>query len=154
MPWLALLTNRWTWIIAAFALCCAAVGVQTMRLKLVQAEYATFQAAVAKEAADAKVKAAQVVAQQALAAQEVLSDLQTRHDALSARYASLRARSGSSPVPALPGAAPSPSPVAGGSIESDADARCVAVLETADREIAKYVELWRLEKKNSAARPI
>ena len=149
MPWLALLTNRWTYVIAAFALCCAALGIQTTRLKWVQAEYATFQAAVAKEAADAKVRNAQIAAGQAQAAQEVLDDLQTRHAALGARYASLRASAGSRTVSAIPGASGQSSACPGSASESDTLTRCLAATEWGDRELAKYAELWKLWRQNA-----
>jgi len=109
-----------------------------------KAELSQFRADVESEAAKAKVAAAQEGRRQALAAQEVLSDLQTRYVALNARYRVLRTSSGSGPVPPLSGPAPSPSPVAIGPVESDADARCLAVLEEGDRELAKYRELWGL----------
>ena len=117
-----------------------------------KAEFAQFRADVDRLASEAKVKNAQEAARQAQNAQEVLGDLQTRHDALSARYDRLRARPGSSPVSALPGAAPSPGPIASDPQQPDPDARCLAVMEAGDREIAKDVELWRLEQENSAAR--
>ncbi len=153
MPWLSLALNKWTWIAIAFGILGAYAAVQHIGWQASKAEYATFQASVAKEAADAKVSAARQEALQAQHATEVLSDLQTRHDALSARYASLRARSGSGGMSQVPGAAPSPGPVAGSPPVTDPDARCLAVLETADRELGKYAELWRLQEANAAKQP-
>ena len=153
MPFLALLTNKWTYVIAAFALCCAALAVQTTRLKWVQAEYATSQASVAKEAADAKVAAARQEALHAINAQEAIDALQTRHDALSARYAVLRARPAGGTVPALPGAPASPGPSPGSAEVSDATTRCLAALEWGDGQLAKFAELWRLQQANAAKQP-
>ena len=159
MPWLALLTNRLTYIIAAFALCCAALAVQTTRLKWVQAEYATFQASTAKEAADAKVRAAQEAARHAQNAQEVLDDLQTRNAALSARYERLRQSAADShSVPPLSSAAPvlsachsdagKPDPNIG---RLDAlEEEILGIAAKADRELAKYAALWKLQQENAA----
>ena len=157
MPWLAIATNKWTWITIAFGALASYAAVQHIGWSLTKAEYATFQAAVAKEAADAKVRNAQIAAGHAQAAQEVLDDLQTRYAALNARYASLRqsASPGGSPVPALsdPSATPGPSPAG----QPDTAARCVAetlaVLEIGDRELAKYRELWELGQRNAQASP-
>jgi len=149
MPWALLLDLR---VLLGAALVATGVyaKVQTVRMEQAKAEFAQFRADVESEAAKSKVAAAQEAARQAQAAQEVLSDLQTRNAALSARYERLRrAQASSSPVPAVPGPAPSPGTVALGPVESDADARCVAVLETADREIAKYRELWELQLRNA-----
>ncbi len=153
MPWLTLLTNRWTWIIAAFALCCAALGIQTTRLKWVQAEYATFQASVAKEAADAKVAAARQEALHAINAQEAIDALQTRNVALGARYERLRANPPRCPVSAVPGAAEQPGPVAGSTVEPDPLARCLRAVEWGDKELAKYASLWNDWKANAAKQP-
>jgi len=149
MPWALLLDLR---VILGIALVATGIyaKVQTVRMEQAKAEFAQFRADVESEAAKSKVAAAQEATRQAQAAQEVLSDLQTRNAALNARYERLRRSSaGSNPMPTLPGPATSPSPVAIGPVESDADARCVAVLETADREIAKYRELWELQLRNS-----
>ena len=153
MPWLALLTNRWTWIAAAFAALGAYAAVQHIGWQATKAEYAQFRADVESEAAKAQVRNAQEVASHAQNAQEALDDLQTRHAALGARYASLRASSGSRPVSALPGAAPGPSACPGGAAESAAHVRCLTAAEWGDRELAKYAELWKLWKANAAKQP-
>ncbi len=150
MPWSLLLDLR---VILGIALIATGVyaKIQTVRMEQAKAEYAQFRADVESEAAKAKVAAAQEATRQAQAAQEVLSDLQARNDALRARYDRLRAGSGSRPVPTIPGPAAGSSPVAGITQESDADARCVAAIEAADREIGKFVELWRLQIRNSGS---
>ena len=153
MPWLALLTNRWTWIAAAFAAVGVYAAVQHIGWSLTKAEYSTFQASVAKEAADAKVRNAQIATGQAQAVQEVLDDLQTRHAALGARYASLRARAGSGAMPALSGAPGQPSACPRDAGEPDTLTRCLAAAEWGDRELAKYAELWKLWKVNAAKQP-
>jgi len=124
--------------------------VQTVRLGQKEAEFAQFRADVESEAAKSKVAAAQEAARQAQAAEEVLSDLQVRYVALNARYRVLRSGAGSGPVPALSHPPPGVGPIAIGPVESDADARCVAVIEEGDRELAKFRELWELQLRNSA----
>jgi hypothetical protein len=148
--WLTLLMDIRVWLGAALVATGIYAKVQTVRMEEAKAEYAQFRADVESEAAKAKVVAAQEATRQAQAAQEVLSDLQTRNDALSTRYERLRRDSArSSPVSAVPGTATSPSPVASSPVESDADARCVAVLEQADKELAKFRELWELQLRNA-----
>lgn len=150
--WLSLLLDMRVWLAAALIATGIYAKVQTVRMEQAKAEFAQFRADVESEAAKAKVAAAQEATRQAQAAQEVLSDLQTRNAALNASYERLRRTSASSwQVPTVPGPAQSISPVAGSPQESDADARCVAVLETADREIAKYRELWELQLRNSGS---
>lgn len=148
MPWALLLDLR---VILGIAIVGMGIyaKVQTVRIAECKAEYAQFRADVESEAAKAKVAAAQEATRRALAAQEVLSDLQTRNAALNARYQRLRASAGSGIVPSVPAPAPSPSSVAGSPEVTDADARCLAVLESADREIGKFVELWNLQLLNS-----
>ena len=153
MPWLLLLKSPWTWVTLAFFGLGSYAAVQHVGWQTSKAELAQFRADVESEAAEAKVRNAQEAARQAQNAQEVLGDLQTRHDALSARYDRLRARPGSSPVPAVPGATVQLVTLTGSPPVPDADARCLAVLETADRELTKYVELWRLEQANAAKQP-
>lgn len=150
MPWLLLLRSPWTYVAAVFIALSGYAAVQHIGWQASKAEFAQFQAATEKLAAEAKVRNAQEAAQQARNAQEALDDLQTRNAALSARYAILRARPGGSGVPQAGTGPALPSPVAGSPVESDADARCMAALEWGDEELAKYAELWRLQEKNTA----
>jgi uncharacterized protein YukE len=153
-----LLRSPWTWVALAMLGLGAWGGLQSLRLRECKAEFAQFRADTERLGAEAKVRAAQELAQHAQHAQEALDDLQTRHDALSARYASLSARPGGRRVPSLPDAAPSlstcpgkpdqPEPVAG--FLAQVEGRVTAILEAGDREIAKYVELWKLEQANAA----
>jgi len=155
VPWW-LLDYR-IWLVAALAAVSLYAASQKIAKEHVQAELAQFRADVESEAAKAKVAAAQQEALQAKHSEEVVSDLQNRLDAANARYARLRASSGSSTVPALSTAAPSLSACPGNSGESDANARflaqveerVIAITEAGDREIAKYRELWELQQKNS-----
>lgn len=149
MPWTLLLDYR-AWLAVAFAALAVYAAVQRAEKQHAKSELAQYRAEVESEAAKAKVRAAQEAAQQAQHAQEALDDLQARNDAVSAAYERLRhAKPRSSPVPSVPATPEVPSPIAVDPVESDADARCVAVLEVADRELAKYAELWRLEQANS-----
>lgn len=130
--------------------------VQSLRVDQIKAEYAQFRADVESEAAKAKVAAAQEAARQAQAAQEVLSDLQTRNASLSARYERLRRDSaGSSPVPPVSSTATSVAACSCGQPDTPTrfvpEGRCLAALEAGDRELAKYRELWRLQEKNSGS---
>lgn len=149
MPWLLLLKSPWTYVAIAFAALASYAAVQHLGWQESKAEFAQFRADTEHLAAEAKVKNAQIALQQAHAAQEALDDLQTRNATLNDAYASLRARSGRGGVPKA-GTVPTVlSTVQGSSFESDADARCLAVIETADRELAKFSELWRLQEKNT-----
>ncbi len=153
MPWLLLLRSPWTYVAAAFGVLTFYAAVQHIGWQATKAEYAQFRADVESESAKAQVAAAQEVARHAQNAQEVLDDLQTRHAALGARYASLRASAGSRPVSAVPGAAPSPGACPGSAAESDALVRCLTAAEWGDRELAKYAELWKLWKADSVKKP-
>ena len=158
MPWALLLDLR---VILGAALIATAIyaKVQTVRMEQAKAEYAQFRADVESEAAKAKVAAARQEAQQAKNAQEVLSDLQTRLDAATSRYARLRARSSGDSVPALSAAATSLGSCPGDAGKPDAAARflertetgVIAFTERFDKELAKYVKLWQLQQKNATA---
>ena len=154
MPWLAIATNKWTWIAVAFGILTAYAATQHIGWQNTKAEYAQFRADTERLAAEAKVKNAQEAARHAQDAQEALDDLQTSYDALNARYASLRRSSpGRGGVPGLASAATSLSscpvaqPDAASGRLADLEARVVTILESGDREIAKYRQLWELEQK-------
>lgn len=145
--WRAVLTA------ALIILPCAYAAVMKVRFENTRAEYATYRAQVAAVAAEAEIRNAQTAVEHEKNAREAIDDLQTRNDAISARYERLRqstaVRGGS--VSAAPGAAPAPSPDAAG--QPDAVARCVAdaqaVLKLGDMELAKFKELWELGEKNA-----
>ena len=154
MPWLLLLKSPWTWIAIAFAALASYAAVQHIGWQASKAEYAQFRADTERLAAEAKVKNAQEAARHAQDAQEALDDLQTSYDALNARYASLRRSSpGRGGVPGLASAAqslsscPAAQPDASAGRLADLEARMVTILESGDREIAKYRQLWELEQK-------
>jgi hypothetical protein len=158
MPWALLLDLR-VWLGAALVATGIYAKVQNLEKQQAQTDLAQFRADVESEAAKAKVAAAQDEARKAKNAQEVLSDLQTRYDALNARYRVLRTSAGSSPVPSLSSAAPSLGSCTGSPSQPDANARFLAevesrvtaILEAGDRELAKYRELWELQLRNSGA---
>ena len=153
MPWLLLLKSPWTWGAVAFAAISGYAAVQHIGWQATKAEYVTFQATVAKEAADAKVAAARQEALQATNAQEAIDALSTRNAALSRAYASLRARPGSSGVPKVPGTTAVAIAIAGSPGQPDPAAGCLEALEWGDRELSKYAELWRLQQANAAKQP-
>src|SRR4051812_27241787 len=129
MPWW-LLDYR-VWLVAAVVASGGYAAVQRLEKEHVQAEFAQFRADVESEAAKAKVRAAQETARQALAAQGVLSALQTRYDALNARYDGLRKRPGSpGSVPSLSTAAPSLEACPGVTSQPDSNARFLAEIES------------------------
>ena len=159
MPWALLADLR---VLLGIALIATAgyAAVQKNRLAMCKAEFAQYQADVDREASAARVRAAQEARRHALNAQEVLDDLQTRHTALAARYSRLRdTKAGSGGLPALSSAAPVLSACATDTGKPDASAgfldalerRVAEVLEAGDRELGKYVQLWRLQQKNAAA---
>ena len=153
MPWLSLALNKWSWISIAFGILTAYAAVQHIGWQATKAEYATFQASVAKEAADAKVAAARQEALHAINAQEAIDALQTRNVALGARYERLRANPPRCPVSAVPGSAEQPGPVAGSTVEPDPLTRCLRAVEWGDKELAKYAGLWNDWKANAAKQP-
>lgn len=149
IPSLALLLNPRLWVSVAFAAIGLYAAMQHIGWQAAKADFAQFRADTESLAADAKVRNAQEAARRTQNTQEALDDLQTRNDALAARYASLR-NAGGRQLPSDPAApAKACSRPAG---ESDAAARCLAVLEAGDREIAKYKELWDLGFKNATHR--
>jgi uncharacterized protein YukE len=161
MPWLLILRSPWTWVGLAMLGLGAWGGLQSLRLRECKAEFAQFRADTERLGAEAKVRAAQELAQHAQHAQEALDDLSSRNAALSASYERLRTlNSTGRRMPRLPDAAPSlsacpgkpdqPEPVAG--FLAQVEGRVTSILEAGDREIAKYVELWKLEQRNSAQR--
>ena len=150
MPWISIALNKWTWVAIAFGILAFYAAVQHIGWQASKAEYATFQASTAKEAADAKVKSAQEQARMAANATEALSDLQVRHDAISARYERLR-KSGGGAMPACPAAPAGSGPVAGSPVQPDPLAGCVAALQWGEGELAKFRELWLLDKANASA---
>ncbi len=129
--------------------------IQTVRLDQEKANSAQFRADVESEAAKSKVAAAQEAARQAQAAQEVLSDLQVRYVALSARYQRVRnAGPGTVSVPSLSSAAASLGSCPDGGdaaarLMAEVESRVTAILEAGDREIVKYRELWELQLRNA-----
>lgn len=151
IPSLALLLNPRLWVSAAFAAIGLYAAMQHIGWQAAKAEFAQYRADAESLAADAKVRNAQEAARRTQNTQEVLDDLQTRNDALAARYASLRnAKPGSNRMPGDPAAPVQACSCPAG--ESDAATRCLAVLEAGDREIAKYKELWDLGFKNATPR--
>lgn len=154
MPWALLLDLR---VLLSIAL--VAVGiyakVQSLGWQQCKAEYTQFQADIDREASASKVKAAQEAARHAKNSQEALDGLQTRYDALDARYRRLRqsATSGGT-VPTLSSAAsvaqacPIGEPDTAARRMGEIEARIAAVLEAGDKELAKYRELWRLNEAN------
>lgn len=157
--WLTLLGSARAWVGLGFVVLAGYGALQHVRLKSCQAEFAQFRSDTESLGAAAKVAAARQEALQAKHAQEAISDLQARYDALSARYSRLRSRpsAGSGGVPALSSAAPTVSTCPGSDGKSDAAARLLgevesrvtAILEVGDRELAKYRSLWELERKNA-----
>lgn len=158
MPWTLLLDYR-AWLVAAIVALGIYAAVQRLEKERVKVEFAQFRADVESEAAKAKVRAAQEATRQAQHAQEALDDLTTRNAALSARYERLRhANASSDPVPGLSSAAASlgacrgepsqPDPAIG--LLDQIEERVLAVLAKGDTEIAKLVELYRLEQANAA----
>ena len=156
-----LLLDYRAWLVAAIAGLGIYAAVQRAEKEHVKSQFAQFRADVESEAAKAKVAAARQEALQAKHAQEALDDLQTRLDRLNRAYAGLRdSKPSSRPVPRLssaatvlsacPGVAGQPDPTI--AALDGIEERVLAVLAEGDREIAKYVELYRLEQANAANR--
>lgn len=156
---LGLLLANWRLIAVGIAMAALAAfaAVQHTRLQWTQAEFAQFRANVEREAAAARVRNAQEAARRAQEAQEALDALQNRYAALNARYGRLRAGSSGGGVPDLAAAAPIFSAGCPKPLEPDPAARFLAelekglagIMEEGDREIAKYVQLWGLARRNA-----
>ena len=148
------LSNWRTILIAALF---AGLAVQELRIRWVQADYLAYRAEIERQVAESKVRNAQEQARQALNQKEALDALQGRFNALNARYKRLRDRASAAGVPALSSAAPIISSCPGNDGKSDAaskflgevESRIVGILEQGDKEIAKYVELWKLQQRNA-----
>ena len=161
MPWAILLDLR---VLLGAALIATGLYAATQRIakEQVKSEFAQYRAEVESAAAASRVRAAQEAARQAHASQEALDALQTRYAALDRRYRVLRTSApGTVPVPSLGSAATllgSCPPVPG---QPDPDIGRLDALEAgileitakADRELAKYVELWRLDQAKAARQP-
>jgi hypothetical protein len=145
------------WRMLLMGLLLGALAIQEVRVRWIKAEFVTYRAEIERRVAENKVKAAQEQARIASNATKALDDLQARLDTVNRSYRLLRERRGSPAVPALASAAPSLSSCPGKPDESDAaakflgevESRVASVLEQGDKEIAKYVELWKLQEKNS-----
>lgn len=154
-PWTLLLDIR-VWLAAALIATGLYAAVQRLEKETVKTEFAKFRADTESEEAKAKVAAAQEAARRSQNAQEVLGDLQTRYVALNARYRVLRDGSDRSPVPSLSSAASSLGSCPEGAdanarFLAEVESRVTAILEAGDGEIAKYLELWELQLRNSGS---
>lgn len=145
------------WRVVLFAALLAAVGIQELRVRSVKAEFLAYQTAIEKQVAENKTKAALETARMAHNAQKAVDDLTTRLTSLDRAYRVLRDRRSTKPVPSLaestgiaqtcPGEPDKPNPAVG-RLES-LEAGIESILEAGDREIAKYIELWELQKRNA-----
>jgi hypothetical protein len=134
-----------------------AIGVQTARLNISKAEFKSYEAEIQKQVAEGKAAIALERARINANNAQALDDLQTRYVALNARYK--RLRDGSSPAgspdlsqslgiaQACPGEPSQPNPLVGRMAEVEREIE--AALEFGDKEISKYVELWKLQEKNA-----
>jgi len=148
------------WRLILIGVLVAAVAVQELRVRWIKSEFVTYRAEIERQIAENKVRNAQEVARQALNQKEALDALQGRFNALNARYKRLRDSASPSGVPALSSAAPVLSACPGDVGKPDSlagrleqmESAVLGILEKGDREIAKYVELWRLQKRNADGR--
>ena len=145
------------WRLILICLLLAAVAVQELRVRWIKSEFATYQAEIERQVAENRVKNAQEATRQALNAKEALDALQGRFNALNARYKRLRDSSSPSGVPSLsdatgiaqscPGESGKPSPALG-QVER-LERGIEEILSFGDAEIAKLVELWKLQQRNA-----
>lgn len=135
----------------------AAIGLQEVRVRLIKSAHESYVASIEKQVAENKVQNALEQARIERNGKEALDALTTRYAALNARYRVLRDSRSAPPVPSAadaigiaqscPGIDGQPNPVAG-RMES-LEAGIESILEAGDREIAKYVELWKLQQENA-----
>ena len=137
-----------------------ALGVQEVRVRWIKSDFETYRVNIEKAVADNKTKAALETARMAQNASESLQALQTRLDRLNRAYSVLRKRGSAPAVPALSSAAPDLSSCPGNDGKPDALAKSLerveegvlGILEEGDRELSKYVELWKLQQQNAGSK--
>lgn len=154
MP-LALLSYWKLWLVLALL---AAVGIQELRVRSVQSQFGAYRTQIEKQVAENKTKAALETARMAHNQTKALDALQVRLTAAESRYKRLRDSRSTPAVPSLatvtgiaetcPGEPDKPNPAVG---QMERIERGIeAILELGDREIAKYVELYKLQQENAA----
>lgn len=154
--WLLLLRSPWTYAAAAMLSLGAYAAVQHLGWKLEKANFAQFRAEVVAISAENEARTAQQASEHERNAREAIDDLQTRYDALGARYDRLR-RPAAGNSPSLP-TTTDPADALGAGLNGQPDpatgclAQALSILELGDREIAKYRELWELEVRNAKPR--
>jgi hypothetical protein len=154
---LTLLLANWRWVVMGALL--LALGVQTGRISLLKSEHQAYKAEIERQVAENRAKAAEEASRMAHNATKALNDLQARLDAVRRSYRVLRDSRGTPAVPSLsestgiaqscPGEPDKPNPAVGRLAEAERGIE--AILELGDREIAKYVELWKLQVENGMA---
>lgn len=157
MSLFGLLLNWRTYVAVAFLLLGAYAGCQHIELEHTRSQFVEFRADTERVAAEAKVKNAQEQVRLQQNAAEALDALQSRFNQLDTKYRSLRAGTGSGTVPALSTAAPIIGTCPRNTEQPNTFARrldqveiaILGILEVGDKELAKYVELWNLEKENT-----
>lgn len=151
---IGLLLSNWRLVlIAGLAL---SVAVQEARVRWIKSEFQAYRLEIERQVAENKAEAALEAARMAHNARKAVDDLQTRLDSLRRSYRVLRDSRSAPAVPSLaestgvlescPGEPDKPNPAVG-RLEQ-AERGIEAILEAGDREIAKYVELWRLNQAN------
>jgi hypothetical protein len=133
------------------------IGIQEARIRWVKSDFETYQLNIEKAVAQNRLQNAQEATRIERNGKEALDALQSRYAALNRSYKRLRDRSRTDRVPDLPatlgiaqscpGEPGKPNPVAGqvGKLEEGIE----GIIEFGDGEIAKYVELYRLQQKNA-----
>lgn len=154
--WVLLLRSPWTYAAAAMLAIGSYAAVQHLGWNLEKANFAQYRAEVAAISAENEARNAHAASEHERNAREAMDDLQTRYDALGARYDRLR-RPTTGNRPSLPAAAGATDALGAGlNGQPDPATGCLAqalsILELGDREIAKYRELWELDVRNAKPR--
>jgi hypothetical protein len=144
------------WKLILFGILLAAIGIQELRVRSVKSDFATYKSAIERQVEANKLAAAQERARMAHNATKALDDLQARLDSVRRSYRVLRDSRSAPAVPALSDASSLFGSCPGNPSQPDTASRRLAeieaaiagVLETGDGEIAKYVELWKLQQRN------
>lgn len=145
------------WKLFLFGVMLAAIGVQELRVRWIKSDFEAYRVEIERQVAQNRLQNAQEQARIERNGKEALDALQTRYAALNARYRVLRKSSSAPRVPSAvealgiaqscPGEPDKPNPAVG-QVER-LERGVEEILEFGDREIAKYVELWKLQQENA-----
>jgi hypothetical protein len=145
------------WRLVLVAALAVAVLIEEIRIRSIKADFSAYKVEIERQVAQNRLKNALEQARIERNGKEALDALTNRYAALNARYRVLRQSSSAPRVPSAvealgivqscPGKPDQPNPAVG-QVER-LERGVEEILEFGDREIAKYVELWKLQNQNA-----